>query len=318
MQSSRHFSCRLLLAALLFSAFLSLPAHAAIEIGDGVVLGDDLAGLREKLEDACSVIEIYRIDPPRFPLAESREEHLICTNYVRHGIAFERSAFTLADDRFVRMEAIGVNQESIEEALGPSEANYLDNRVYAEASLWLSASRRTLVWINEDGLHPNLFAWRNPLLHDHEYANVIKSSDFPAVVDFITTLDAQRESLEDSCAPLLVERIEEVWLPNAPGEQRQANCFNLHFAGFDRKFEFVYGDGALEVVWVLTAEPEEQRVRGLLQADWGPPSISNEVWEVFGQGRISLRKDKPEILILSDDMIPLYLEEFENPTPAPD
>lgn len=318
MQSIRHLSCRLKYAALLLFAFLSLPALADIEIGYGVSLGDDLASLTSKLEDTCSAIEVYQIDPPGFPLAENREAHLICKNYARNGIAFESSAFTLADDRFVRMEAIGVNHESVEETLGESEVNYLDFRVYANGSLWWSASRRTLVWINDDGLHPNLFAWRNPLLRDTDYTDLKQSTVLPAVLNFTATFNAQRDSLEDSCTPLLVESIEEVWLPNVPDEQLQANCFNLHFAGFDRKFEFVYGDGDLEVVWVLTAELEERRVRGLLQADWGPASISNEVWEVFGQGRISLRKDRPEILILSDEMIPLYLEEFENPTPAPD
>lgn len=36
----------------------------------------------------------------------------------------------------------------------------------------------------------------------------------------------------------------------------------------------------------------------------GQPKMINDSWEVFGEGRISFYKDKPEFLILPDQMIP--------------
>ena len=90
----------------------------------------------------------------------------------------------------------------------------------------------------------------------------------------------------------------------------QINCFGYEYAGFERKFEAVFGDGKLQVVWVLSGQQEEQRIRQQLLADWGPAEITNPKWEVFAGGKISLRKDKPELLILADEMIPYYRTDF--------
>ncbi len=119
-----------------------------------------------------------------------------------------------------------------------------------------------------------------------------------------------RPIFKQKCKQIKEDKIEKIWLKNEPKEQIQINCFGFSFAGFDRKFEAVFGDGKLQVIWVLTAKPEEQRLRELLVADWGKPTLVNEMWEVFDGGKIALRKDKPELLILSDEMMPHYQERF--------
>lgn len=54
-------------------------------------------------------------------------------------------------------------------------------------------------------------------------------------------------------ATLEVLRDERVWLPHAPTTQDQVNCFGYYYAGFPRTIEAVFGDGTLELAWILTA-----------------------------------------------------------------
>lgn len=304
---------RVLTLAFLLSGLFSVSAYGDLDIANGVALGDDLTTLRTKLTSACETISEVSVSPPRFPLAEQREQHLICTGYAHEGIVFSRSVFTLADDRFVRMEAAAISLFEVRAALGEPELSYLGFDIFQATRFWLHAERNIVVWLDPDGLHPNLFAWRNPLLDSESYPEL--SEDLaPSLFDaFELTLEQVLSQLQARCTPLQIENIEEVWLPNQPSVQTQANCFNFPYAGFDRKIEYVYGDGKLEVVWILTAKAEEQRVRQMLVSRWGAPIINNAVWEVFAGGRISLRKDTPELLLLSDNMLPLYREGFENP-----
>ena len=234
--------------------FLPVLALADIEIGDAVALGDNLATLESKLAGYCVATAVSSVAPPRFPLAEISEQHLVCEGYTRNEITFETAIFTLADNQLARMEATGINTND-----SPEESS---------------------------------------------------TTELPELINFTASLDAQMGSIEESCDPMEVLVEDEIWLKNSPARQVQVNCFNFDYAGFERKLELVFGDGMLQVVWVLTAKPEEQRIRALLIEEWGRPGIANEIWEVFGGGRISLRKDTPELLILSDEMIPLYREEF--------
>lgn len=297
----------------LLCALLSLQVYADITIGEGVALGDDLATLQSKLGDACESLSLVTVSPPRFPLAARREQHLICTHYAQQEITFENSVFTLADDRFVRMEAVGVSVPEILAALGEPEASYLGIDIFQAALFWLAEAQSNFIWLDPEGLHPNLFAWRHPLLSGDAYPGLAQDTTLPRLDAFERTLEQQLSQLQASCSPLELVRIEDIWLRNQPAEQRQANCYNFPYAGFERKIEFVYGDGKLEVVWILTAKAEEQRVRELLIAEWGASTINNAVWEVFDGGRIALRKDTTELLILSEEMQPLYLDTFENP-----
>lgn len=299
--------------SVLLYALQPVPVYADLNIGGGVTLGDDLATLHSKLRSPCESLSLVSVNPPRFPLAAQREQHLLCNSYRQRGISWDNAVFTLADDRFVRMEAVGVSAAEIRTALGEPEMSYLGFDVFQSALFWLSEAQDSVIWLDPEGLHPNLFAWRNPLLTGDTYPGPAQDTALPRFDAFEQSMDQQLSSLQISCSPLQVEEIEEIWLRNQPKEQRQANCFNFAYAGFERKIEFVYGDGKLEVMWILTAKAEEQRVRELLVAAWGAPSINNADWEVFDGGRIALRKDTPELLLLSEEMLPMYRETFENP-----
>ena len=78
----------------------------------------------------------------------------------------------------------------------------------------------------------------------------------------------------------------------------QVNCFGIEYAGFPRKIEARFGDGGLELLWILTAKGEESRIAASLQEAYGKPVFENQEWAVFKNWEVSLRKDKPEVLVL--------------------
>lgn len=216
----------------------------------------------------------------------------------------------MADNKLVHLEAVGVNVAAVMQILGEPEQAYLGMKVYDAGRVWLDESERRLLWLDEQALHPNLLAWRHSALQVIPESTQTASLELPALFDFHTELESLKPRFEQVCPILTIEQISKTWLPNQPAKQVQLNCFNFVYAGFARKVEAVFGDGRLQVVWVLTAKPEETRLRQLLQQQWGDPIVNNTNWEVYGNGRISLRKDKPELLILSDKMIPLFQNRF--------
>jgi hypothetical protein len=75
------------------------------------------------------------------------------------------------------------------------------------------------------------------------------------------------------------------------------------------KVEAVFGDGKLALVWILTGKPEEPRVRAALIAAYGEPITVGDDYEVFGDGSVQLRKDKPEVLFLSLELVAAWAEQ---------
>jgi hypothetical protein len=60
--------------------------------------------------------------------------------------------------------------------------------------------------------------------------------------------------------------------------------------------------------WILTSKTEEDRLRKGLTKAYGKPIYASEDWEVFDEGRVSLRKDKPEVMVLVDELRHEFLE----------
>ena len=287
-----------------------LSSAVNLTIGSGVALDDSLQQLKQKLSTNCKSIKVIDIKKTTYPLAESQEQHLLCNQYSSGEFKFEEAVFVLADNQFTQMEARGITVEPVAQALGKPMGNYLNMDVFEEGRYWLDKNRSRLKWIRKDAVHPNLFAWENGYLHPEVKTPVSFSTKIPSLLDFDSELSKMRRVFKQQCKQIKEDKIENISLKNKPKEQIQINCFGYSYAGFDRKFEAVFGDGKLQVIWVLTAKPEEQRLRELLIADWGKATLVNEVWEVFDGGKIALRKDKPELLILSDEMIPHYQEWF--------
>ena len=302
----RYGKCLAGLATLL----ASLACHAdPTDLLPGVSIGQSTSGALEAMNAWCPDSTIEEFKKPSFPLAAENERWAIFRTCDDAPMAFETLAMVFADGALAHLEARGIDHGALTAQLGEPDGVYLGMENRFDGTVWVDQPGQRLVWLAPDAVHPNLFAWSSPQLDPRPPAP--KSTLIPALLDFSSNLEALRPDFDSTCGQVSILENERVWLPNQPEQQVQIDCFGLPYAGFERKIEAVFGDGKLQVIWVLTGKAEEARLRDQLEEDWGAPSLVNETWEVFGQGRISLRKDKPELLILSDEMIPLYSAHFE-------
>lgn len=307
------FVLKTLMAVMLVAAIGLSDSHAdETAVIAGLRMGADQVSVQDLLQQLCDSVTVVNHDEVTFPLASETETHLVCDGYSGAPIAFDKAAFVIADGGLVWMQALNIDIDSANAVLGEPDGEYLRMNNYHDGTIWLDTRNRNLYWLSMEARHPNLFAWSNPNLGNEAVGGENNSTKIPALLDFSASLDELRPLFEAQCQQIVVHENERVWLPHKPETQVQIDCFGVPFAGFERKFEAVFGDGKLEVIWVLTGKPEEDRLREYLTRDWGNPTLVNDSWEIFGDGRISLYKDKPEFLILSDDMIPLYQEEFES------
>jgi len=301
--------------ALCLLAFLAvvtpcLCQSAEVELIEGVEMGDSLETVLPALEGQCESTSVFEEPRPRYPLAGQLEVHLLCKGWFGGPLDFESAAFVIADGQLVQMEASGVDQDIVQRLLGVPDGEYLHMDNFRQGTVWMDTHTDRLLWLSMEARHPNLFAWPNPHLGAPVEKPQNESTQIPALLNFSSSLETLRPLFQEQCDQIVIHENERVWLPDHPSNQVQIDCFGFAYAGFERKLEAVFGDGKLQVIWVLTGKPEESRLRARLVEDWGQPSLVNDNWEVFGNGRISLRKDKPEFLILSDEMIPLYRDEF--------
>ena len=285
---------------------------ASFSIGGQVELEDSLATLQTKLKDNCKSQSLIKVTPPSYPLAEKSEVHLLCQNYQKDDVIFEKAIFVVADDQLQQMEASTVNIPDLTTKLGEVSGKYLSMQIFDKGRYWYHPQQKRFVWLAKPALHPNLFSWHNPYLTKTKDFHYQQNIQLPELLDFSKSIEDLKPLFEQHCPQIQLDQAKRIWLPNKPKSQTQINCFEYLYAGFPRKLEAVFGDGKLQVIWVLSGKAEESRLRNLLLEQFGRPSINNKNWEVFAGGRISLRKDKPELLILSDEMIPLYQHEFED------
>jgi hypothetical protein len=292
-------------------ALAAASSALAVEPVEGLGLGDSLEVARRVATVRCGEHREVEVSPPSFPLARDEEIHLLCLGWETPRGTVERAAFVFGDGVLAAIEARGGAVAALAGESGEAES-YLHYQVFND---WrrLADPATDTVWILDDGaLHLNLFTWSNPFLSGKGEAAPAyrQSAAVPPLLDFEAPLAAQLARFEEECPLLEVSRAERVWLPNGPESQAQINCFGYEYAGFPRKFEAVYGDGRLHVVWILTGKGEEGRLRRALGEAFGEPFAVNEKWELFAGGRVGLRKDKPEVLLLSEEIAPLYRGEF--------
>jgi hypothetical protein len=70
------------------------------------------------------------------------------------------------------------------------------------------------------------------------------------------------------------------------------------------------GGGPLNMVWILTAKGEEERLRAKLVHQYGGPVYEDEDWVIFHDWQVCLRMDKPEILLVTPELGKLYKRDY--------
>jgi hypothetical protein len=288
-------------------------ADAGTDSLPGIVLGSSAEALAAVLEGRCG--ELRRVDAarPTLPLARISESYLICSGYKGpEGARIEEIAFTFADDSLVIVEAHGGAAEAVARRAGDISWSMIGLDVYRSTSTLVDSANDTAWILSAEALHPHLYIWANP--HLPSFSGPVPSYDpsaaRPDILEFGGDLEQLSPRLKSACPRTDSDVADPPWLPTEPETQLQINCYGYVFAGFPRKIEAVFGDGRLELAWILTGKGEEGRVRRALIEAFGEPVFVSDVVEAFDDWRVVLRKDKPEVLMVIDELAPVFRREF--------
>ncbi|WP_299536856.1 hypothetical protein [Ulvibacterium sp.] len=273
------------------------PWDGSAQIGElfgEIKMSDNLETVKKSLEKLCVSMQEIKVDTEAvtFPLAQFTEQHLVCSDCSRYGYYFfDKVVFTFSDGQlsFISAKGEGVSKISdIEFYQGYKFYTGKDNMIINE-------KESEAFFLTEEGLHPNLFAWKNPYLGTApEIPKYKASGNIPEVFEFGALLRELEPRLK-AVTTLLDKR-------EFPNGETQLNCFGMEYAGFPRKIEAKFNtEDELYLLWILTAKQEEGRVKKALIKAYGTPIFVNDTWVVFHDWQISLRKDKPEILVLSKE-----------------
>lgn len=292
---------------------VNLNAGVVEKAFNGVEFGSSPDAVIQRIEDQCSSVETLNVESPVIPIAARQETHVLCKQF-KSGEESQVAevVFVFGDESLEMIEARGGVVLTLSALASAEPMPFQDYVVYMD-DLMVTQTVEDAAWLlTPTSVHPHMFLWRNPVLT----ANVASarefnaSADIPEVLKFGASFDELKPLLEKNCNMTSVQQIEEVWLPTGPEKQTQINCYGYDYAGFTRKIEVIFGDGILQVAWILTGKGEEDRLRQSLLKEFGPSLSDNGTYEVFNHGRVALRKDKPEVLMLAEDLVPFYREDF--------
>ena len=298
----------LLTSAFVVGGSASRPAEDLLgDAFQGLAFGNTVEQVIAGLDGQCDEVRTIAVAKPSLPLARETQTHVIALGV--HSVGVDEVAFTFADDALVLVEARGGAVEGLPPALEEVPVTRFGFDVFFEARV-VAARDRDAVWLlGPDALHPYLFLWENPDLPsvDPPAKPYERSVERPAMLEFGATLKDLTPRMKNACRVTELENTN-VWLPTKPAKQVQVNCYGVAYGGFLRKVEAVFGDDTLQLAWILTGKGEEERLRRALTESFGKPVFVSKEWEFFDGWRVGLRKDKPEILMIADELVPTYRE----------
>jgi hypothetical protein len=299
-----------LLHAILFVALCSGTAEAQILDGtlSGLAFGDGVEIARATLAPDCRSISTFDLSAPRLPIAAESESELICRRYTSPGgLNLDMIVLRFADGGLAMVEARG---QEVKQLLSPD----IETMEYAGYIGYIEPDEAVVVdgevaWVvTAENMHSHPFLGSTPIVTEEGSPSASATAHKPPDLVFGASLDQIRETFVPQCARAVEREISPPGLPNQPEKQTQIDCLGFPYAGFPRKVEAVFADGELALVWILTGKQEEPRVRDALIAAYGDPVRVGDDSEVFGDGTVVLRKDKPEVLFLSAELAPAFTE----------
>lgn len=266
----------------------------AESIFNSIVLNNSLETVTEKLSEISNSATLISPKEVVFPLAKTKEDHLVCTNVKTNNGIIKKVIFTFSDNKLSYIQAKGNVYKTFTEKRKDTARVYMDYKVYVKDKLFLK-QKEDVAWIlTEEGMHTNLFAWENPYLNKNYSAKSYTNTDIPKFLRMGESLEAMKPILESNSDFTNIEELD----GSDPNAQLQINCFGVDYLGFPRKVEARFGNEKLNVVWILTAKGEEDRIRKALIKQHGKPIFINDTWEIFNNWQVGLRKDKPEVLLM--------------------
>jgi len=267
-------------------------------IFNGIHLEDSLEKVTQKIREISDASILISIDNPTFPLAKVKEDHFVCTKVKTENGLIESVVFTFADNKLTYIESRGNSYKTFINKRKDTARAYMDYEVYLKDKLFLK-KEKDIAWImTEEAMHTNLFTWENPYLKSDSKTNAKSnhSYEIPIFLKMGSSVNDLKPVLESNSDFTNIEQLD----GSDPNAQLQINCFGIDYLGFPRKIEARFGDDKLNVVWILTAKGEEDRIRKALTNQYGKPIFINDDWEIFNNWQVALRKDKPEVLLMEE------------------
>lgn len=269
-----------------------------------VKFDESLSMTKAKVEKISKSIKILKVASPIFPLAKKKEEHLIASKVKFNNEIIDSVVFTFSDDKLSFIQAKGITHKSIASIAKSKVKSYLNFKVYESDLIFIDEEKNVAWFLTSDSVHPNLFTWNNPYLFDSKMNEVTykQSVKVPNFIKMGVSID--------SLTPKLKENSNFIDIQTLKKNKTQINCYGIEYAGFPRKFEARFENKILNMVWILTGKGEEDRIRGKLIKEYGKALYVNKEWEVFNNWTVLLRKDKPEILLLSKELGLIYKKKY--------
>lgn len=290
------FNYKLLLVLMLCAVLTQNIFAQAEHLFNGVSLGEHLDTTTQKIGPICETMFLHNNEDPTFPLAKDSEKHLVCSNIKTSNGIIDKMVFTFADDKLCYIEAHGNSIRTLSSKRKDTARTYIDYDVYVKDRLFLHKNK-DIAWIlNQEAMHTNLFTWENPYLLTDKVVELKNNSDnsIPEFIEMGADIEQLKSIFTQNSTFTHTEELD----GSDPNAQVQINCFGVDYLGFPRKIEARFGDGKLNVVWILTGKGEEDRIRKALIDQYGEPIYTNEEWEIYNNWQVGLRKDKPEILLM--------------------
>lgn len=294
---------------ILFFLINYVTSYAQTEkIFNGIRFNDSISTVIHYLKPITKSLKLMEVSPPSFPLAKYSEKHLIANKVVINNKTIDRIVFTFSDKKLSLVSAQG-NIKALQINKKEKPMKYIHFLVYLKDLLFLNLKEDKAWILTKKATHPNLFAWNNPYLNNVSKTMVYNSS--AKLPSFLSMGESYKKSLKALKKNSLFSKIDTLD-GSDPNAQIQINSFAIEYAGFPRKFEARFGDNKLNVIWILTAKEEESRIRKQLIKAYGNPIFKNNNWEFFNNWTIGLRKDKPEVLFLTQELGLSYKKRFLN------
>ena len=265
---------------------------------NGVNMKESLATVQSKLKNIVATSKVITVKNTVFPFAKDKEQHLICSELKTESGTISKAVFTFADDQLTNIEARGNVLESLTTKLTDTAINYMDYTVYQKQMLLINP-KKDMAWImTDEAMFSHLFTIENPYLNEEATEALPNTGLVPAFLQMGASYEELKDPFKANSSFTFKQELD----GSDPNAQYQINCFGVNYLGFPRKAEARFGDDKLNVVWILLGKAEEDRVRQALIKQYGPPIFTDDVWEIFNNWQVALRKDKPEILLMTQEI----------------
>lgn len=290
-----------LLLVFCFKGFSQNPIFSKINFYD------DLTSVSSHLKGICDSTKLFKLDNPKLPLAEGKESHLVAYNMNFENSVIDKVAFVFADNRLMTIECHGNVSEILRRKMGDNPVDYLGFKAYPNDLIFVNQEKNKLWSMTPEAAHLHLFAWNNPYLFETTGKFAYEeSASLPDFIEMGADLEYLTKEFHRYSQSVQIDTIKR---PDSHA-QVQLNSLGIAFAGFPRKMEARFGNNKLNMLWVLTAKEEEDRVRNKLINSYGKPLFIGKEWEFFKNWTVGLRKDKPEVLFLTEELAKLYRDKL--------